>query len=104
VSAARTNGQTAPARRATLRDVAARAGVSRSVASRALSGHSSVAEGTRERVRRAAHDLGYRASVLARALSSGKNAPLRCAVVGLGLPLEILGASFYGPHGMILTT
>lgn len=83
--------------RATLRDVAARAGVSRAVASRALSGHASVAELTRERVRRAAHDLGYRASVLARALSSGSNAPLRCAVVGLGLPLEILGASFYGP-------
>ena len=83
--------------RATLRDVAARAGVSRAVASRALSGHASVAEPTRERVRRAAHDLGYRASVVARALSSGRNAPLRCAVVGLGLPLEILGASFYGP-------
>ena len=84
-------------RRATLRDVASRAGVSRAVASRALSGHESVATQTRERVRRAAVDLGYRASVLARALSSGANAPLRCAVVGLGLPLEILGASFYGP-------
>src|SRR5688500_7001322 len=88
---------TSGARRATLRDVASRAGVSRAVASRALSGHESVAAQTRERVRRAAHDLGYRASVLARALSSGANAPLRCAVVGLGLPLEVLGASFYGP-------
>jgi LacI family transcriptional regulator len=67
------------------------------VASRALSGHESVAELTRERVRAAAQALGYRASVLARALSSGRNAPLRCAVVGLGLPLEVLGASFYGP-------
>ena len=63
--------------RATLRDVAARAGVSRAVASRALSNHFSVAMQTRERVRDAAHHLGYRASVLARALSSGRNAPLR---------------------------
>src|SRR5687767_3857981 len=88
---------TSGARRATLRDVASRAGVSRAVGSRGRSGHVSVAAETRERVRVAAHDLGYRASVLARALSSGSNAPLRCAVVGLGLPLEVLGASFYGP-------
>lgn len=48
-------------------------------------------------MRRAADDLGYRASVLTRTLSSGTTAPLRCAIAGLGPPLEILVAFFCGP-------
>lgn len=82
--------------RVTLREVAARSRVSRAVASRALSGRSGVAQETRKRVRSVARELGYRASVLARALSAGRNAPLRCAVVGLGLRAEGLGGVFYG--------
>ena len=47
-------------RRLTLREVAAAAGVSKSVAQRALSGHPGVAASTAEKVRGVAADLGYR--------------------------------------------
>ena len=83
--------------RAKLIDVARAAEVSVSVASRALGGYSRVAPTTRERVREAAAALGYRASWRARALVTGKDAPLRCAVVGIGVPLQDLGRYFLGP-------
>lgn len=56
----------------TLADVAARAGVSRSTASEALGGRGRMAEKTREAVREAAQDLGYRPNALARGLRTGK--------------------------------
>jgi LacI family transcriptional regulator len=83
--------------RARLVDVARAAGVSVSVASRALGGYPEVAPATRDRVRRAAVALGYRASWRARALVSGKDAPLRCAVAGIGVPPQDLGRYFLGP-------
>ena len=49
---------TAPGRRATIKDVAEAADVSRSTASRALTGRGYVAPAVRERVRRAAQTLG----------------------------------------------
>lgn len=52
-------------------DVARRAGVSPSTVSRSLRGASGVAEGTRERVMRAATDLAYVASPAASRLASG---------------------------------
>ena len=58
----------AKTRRATLKDVSAGAGVSLFTVSRALSGHSGVAQATRERVRRVAEDLGYVANQHARSL------------------------------------
>ena len=83
--------------RARLIDVARAAGVSVSVASRALGGYPEVAPDTRERVRRAAAALGYRASWRARALVAGKDAPLRCAVAMVGLPPQDIGRYFLGP-------
>jgi DNA-binding LacI/PurR family transcriptional regulator len=61
------------------------------VASRALGGYRDVAPGTRERIQRAAATLGYRASVRARSLVSGKDAPLRCAIAALGVSPGELG-------------
>ena len=58
----------APSRRATIRDVADAAGVSRSTASRALTGRGYVAPAVRERVRKAARSLGYVPDATARHL------------------------------------
>lgn len=54
--------------RATIKDVAAAAGVSRSTASRALSGSGYAAPEVRERVRSAARELGYVVDTTARSL------------------------------------
>lgn len=56
------------ARRATIKEVAEAAGVSRSTASRALSGTGYVAENVRARVRAAAKELGYVVDATARSL------------------------------------
>ncbi|HEU5317792.1 MAG TPA: LacI family DNA-binding transcriptional regulator [Chloroflexota bacterium] len=89
---ARTDGT-----RAKLVDVARAAQVSVSAASRALGGYRDVAPATRERVRKAAATLGYRPSWRARSLVAGKDAPLRCAVVGIGVRPTELGHYFLGP-------
>ena len=57
-----------PLRRATIRDVAELAEVSRSTASRALTGRGYVAPVVRERVRKAARELGYVPDAMARHL------------------------------------
>ncbi|MEU8107449.1 LacI family DNA-binding transcriptional regulator [Nonomuraea muscovyensis] len=59
-------------RRVTLKDVAARAGVSPMTASYAFTRPARVATATRERVRRAASELGYRPDAVGRALKSGR--------------------------------
>ncbi len=51
-----------------LKDVAAKAGVSVATASRALADHPRISEATKERVRRAAAELGYTPSAIARSL------------------------------------
>lgn len=58
----------APSTRATIRDVAEAAGVSRSTASRALTGRGYVAPAVKERVRKAARTLGYVPDAMARHL------------------------------------
>jgi DNA-binding LacI/PurR family transcriptional regulator len=58
----------AGARRATIRDIAETAGVSRSTASRALTGNGYVAPQVRDRVREVAQSLGYVPDVTARHL------------------------------------
>lgn len=83
--------------RVTLRDVAQAAGVSKTVASRALAGYGDVAVATRDRVAQTAIDLGYRASARARALAAGRDAPTRCGVAALGMTPQELGHSFYSP-------
>ncbi|MEU4831678.1 LacI family DNA-binding transcriptional regulator [Streptosporangium sp. NPDC023615] len=65
---------------ATLRDVAAAAGVSVSTASRALSGSSEISESTRLRVSRTARSLGYRRNLAAASLRTR-----RSGLVGLVL-------------------
>lgn len=57
-----------PFARATIKDVAAAAGVSRSTASRALSGNGYAAPEVRDKVRAVARDLGYVVDVTARSL------------------------------------
>jgi LacI family transcriptional regulator len=86
--------------RARLVDVAALAGVSKSVASRALAGAGDIAEATKARVRRAAESLGYRPSRRARLLGRRNGArpgPAVAGLVSLQVPPEVLGASFLGP-------
>lgn len=56
-----------------LSDVARLAGVSKSTASRALSGHGSVSPGTREKVSGAAKELGFVPSSAAESLATGKS-------------------------------
>ncbi|HMR49731.1 MAG TPA: LacI family DNA-binding transcriptional regulator [Arachnia sp.] len=58
----------APTGAVTVRDVAQHAGVSTTTASRALSGHSNVAEATRARVAAAADELGFVVNGLAQAM------------------------------------
>jgi len=60
------------ARRATIRDVAALAGVSIGTASKALNGQGSLRAETRDRVAAAAAQLGFAPNVLARGLLAGR--------------------------------
>ncbi|MDR2998442.1 MAG: LacI family transcriptional regulator [Microbacterium sp.] len=57
----------------TIADVAARAGVSKATASRALSGNGYVSEESRDRVRAAAEDLSYVAHSSAMSLATGRS-------------------------------
>lgn len=59
-------------RQATLREVAARAGVSASTASMALAGLDVVRQATRARVEAAARELGYRRNVAAAVMAAGR--------------------------------
>src|SRR5690242_10776620 len=77
-----------PARRATIREVAEAAGVSRSTASRALTGQGYVAPPVRDRVRAVARDLGYVADATARHLR-------RQASQSIGVLLSDLSNPFY---------
>jgi LacI family transcriptional regulator len=62
--------------RNTIREVAARAGVSQATAARALGGYGYVRAATGARVREAAAELGYRPNDVARALASGSSKAL----------------------------
>ncbi len=59
-------------KRATIRDVAALAGVSIGTASKALNGQGKLRDETRERVAAAARELGFAPNVLARGLLAGR--------------------------------
>lgn len=67
----------------TLTEVAEAAGVSRSTAGRALSGHPAVSAATRERVEATARALGYRADPAARALRGGTSHLIGLVVTNL---------------------
>lgn len=72
-----------------MRDVAARAGVSAMTVSRVLKGNEGVGEITRQRVRKAVADLGYRRNETARNLRLGRNSGL------VGLVVTNLANPFY---------
>ncbi|WP_340557080.1 LacI family DNA-binding transcriptional regulator [Streptomyces sp. GSL17-111] len=74
--------------RATIKDVAARAGVSKGAVSLAFNDKPGVSQATKERIFRAARELGWAPSVTARSLSSR-----RVDIVGLALcrPARLLG-------------
>ncbi len=69
----------------TIKDVAAHAGVSRATASRALSDYGIVNAETRERVQRAAADLGYMPNVLARSMRAGTTQTIGLIITEIGL-------------------
>jgi DNA-binding LacI/PurR family transcriptional regulator len=72
----------------TTHDVAARAGVSQATVSLVLGGNprARVAQATRERVLRAARDLGYRPNIVARSLVRGRSYTLGVVVPELSNP------------------
>lgn len=74
--------------RATITQVAARAGVSVASASRALNGQIASAD-TVARVRRAAAELGYAADATARSLKLGRTQQLAYAVSDIGNPVYV---------------
>lgn len=69
-----------------IRDVAELANVSVTTASRALNGTGRVSEQTRQRVRDAAHEIGYQPNELARQLKGGASATLGVIVPNLTNP------------------
>ena len=77
-----------PSPRATIADVALLAGVSRATVSKALNDKYRVDPETRDRVRRAAEDLGYRASVRAQRLRGGRSHTIALITA---LPAPIVG-------------
>src|SRR5687768_14092251 len=104
VSAVNGNGTNAIAQgsggRARLVDVAAKSGVSKSVASRALAGAPDIADATKIRVKRAAEALGDHPNRRARLLgrrNGGRPTQAVAGLVSLHVPPEVLGASFLGP-------
>jgi LacI family transcriptional regulator len=60
----------------TLQDIADRLGVSVATVSRALAGYSDVAENTRQRVLKAAKEMGYRPNIIARRLQQQRTETL----------------------------
>lgn len=65
----------------TIVDVAARAGVSRATASRAMGGYGRISETTANLVRAAAEELGYRPNEIARAMRAGKTKTIGLVII-----------------------
>jgi DNA-binding LacI/PurR family transcriptional regulator len=70
-------------KRATIKDVAARAGVSYQTVSRVINNHPSVKEGTRQKVQAVIEALGFRPNLAARSLPRR-----RSQIIGLIVPYE----------------
>lgn len=67
-------------REVTVSDVAAAARVSKATAARALGDYGAVSDAVRDRVQRAAEELGYRPNALARTMSTGRSNTLGMVV------------------------
>jgi LacI family transcriptional regulator len=73
----------APRSRPTIREVAARAGVSHQTVSRVINGSERVNPDTRERVERAISELGYQPNAIARSMARGRTLTLACIAPNL---------------------
>ncbi|NJC68528.1 LacI family transcriptional regulator [Planosporangium thailandense] len=71
---------------ASIKDVAARAGVSVKTVSNVVNGYQFVAAGTREKVQRALDELGYRPNLSARRLRGGRTGLIALAVPEIRVP------------------
>lgn len=78
-----------PSGEPTIRDVAAKAGVSKSLVSLALQGSSRVAPETRRSIKRAADELGYRPNAIARSLGAHRSRTIGVYVLDLHNPIYI---------------
>jgi DNA-binding LacI/PurR family transcriptional regulator len=67
-----------PRSRITIRDVAARAGVSHQTVSRVINNNAPVSDLTRNRVLEAIEDLGYSPNAIARSMAKGRSSMLAC--------------------------
>jgi DNA-binding LacI/PurR family transcriptional regulator len=76
-------------RRPTIRDVAERAGVSKSLVSLVMRGEPMVREEKRRRVQRAAEELGYRPNYAARSLSAARSSNVGVLISDLRNPLLV---------------
>jgi DNA-binding LacI/PurR family transcriptional regulator len=76
-------------RRPTIRDVAERAGVSKSLVSLVMRGNSSVREDKRRRVEHAAEELGYRPNLAARSLSTVRSKTIGILMADLRNPFQV---------------
>ena len=72
----------------TAEDVAKRAGVSRAVVSRALSSNGSISPSTKEKVLRAAQELGYQVNFLAQGLNRQRSHLIGVIVARIGDPFR----------------
>lgn len=91
----------------TIRNVAARAGVSISSVSRALNGHPNVSQDLRERVQAAVKELGYRPDFLAHGLRRGSTYSIGFLVGSLSNPviadISDGAAEVLASHGYAMT-